>query len=108
MKQMVKKVHYKISQDLFIRDKKHHESGVFYFPKILLKNKCCFLCKMIRIWSGIWENKWEFKKKVFKIWKLNKKIKKWIVFKKMQKKLPDKSGKYVSTPESVRKSGGDS
>lgn len=40
MKQMVKKVHYKISQDLFIRDKKHHESGVFYFPKILLKNKC--------------------------------------------------------------------
>ena len=28
--------------------------------------------------------------------------------KKMQKKLPDKSGKYVSTPEFVRKSGGDS
>lgn len=34
MKQMVKKVHYKISQDLFIRDKKHHESGVFYLPRI--------------------------------------------------------------------------
>lgn len=40
MKQMVKKVHYKISQDLFIRDKKHHESGVFYFPKIRLDDKC--------------------------------------------------------------------
>lgn len=35
MKQMVKKVHYKIIQDLFIRDKKHHESGVFYFVKII-------------------------------------------------------------------------
>lgn len=40
MKQMVKKVHYKISQDLFIRGKKHHESGVFYFLKIRLDDKC--------------------------------------------------------------------
>ena len=36
MKQMVKKVHYKISQDLFIRDKKHHESGAFYLFKSTL------------------------------------------------------------------------
>ena len=48
MKQMVKKVHYKISQDLFIRDKKHHESGVFYFPKILLKNKCSLFCVKLK------------------------------------------------------------
>ncbi len=33
MKQMAKKVHYNITQDLFIRDRKHHESGVFYLSK---------------------------------------------------------------------------
>lgn len=40
MKQMVKKVHYKISQDLFIRDKKHRIRGVFYLSKIRLYDKC--------------------------------------------------------------------
>lgn len=28
MKQMAKKVHYNITQDLFIRDRKHHESDL--------------------------------------------------------------------------------
>ena len=47
MKQMVKKVHYKISQDLFIRDKKHHESGVFYLVKLdWMINEAC-LCRTI-------------------------------------------------------------
>lgn len=49
MKQMVKKVHYKISQDLFIRGKKHHESGVFYLPNIRLDDKCSLLCEKIII-----------------------------------------------------------
>ncbi len=34
MKQMARKVHYKITQDLFIRYKKHHYCGVFYLAKI--------------------------------------------------------------------------
>ena len=67
MKQMVKKVHYKISQDLFIRDKKHHESGVFYLPKIRLDDKCSlFVQNDNKLIGGIRENKWKFKSKYSK------------------------------------------